>query len=51
MPDKTPIIVGLGGSNHDGSAALLRGSSVEVAIEQERLTHASMAILGGGTIR
>jgi carbamoyltransferase len=32
------IIIGLGGSNHEGSAALLRESSIEVAIEQERLT-------------
>lgn len=32
------VVVGLGGSNHDGSAALLRGSSIEVAVEQERVT-------------
>lgn len=38
MPASSSIIVGLGGSNHDGSAALLRSSEIEVAIEQERVT-------------
>jgi carbamoyltransferase len=38
MAANAPIIIGLGGSNHDGSAALLQGSSIEVAIEQERVT-------------
>lgn len=38
MSDDARVIVGLGGSNHDGSAALLRGSSIEVAVEQERVT-------------
>jgi carbamoyltransferase len=33
-----PVIIGLGGSNHDGAAALAKGSSVEVAIEQERIS-------------
>lgn len=32
------VVIGLGGSNHDGSAALLRGNSIEVAVEQERLS-------------
>lgn len=38
MISDSRIIIGLGGSNHEGSAALLRESSIEVAIEQERLT-------------
>lgn len=38
MTSDTTVIIGLGGSNHDGSAALLHGSSIEVAIEQERVT-------------
>jgi carbamoyltransferase len=38
METHLEIIVGLGGSNHEGSAALLRDCSIEVAIEQERLT-------------
>lgn len=38
MASNRSIIIGLGGSNHDGSAALLRGDSIEVAIEQERVT-------------
>jgi carbamoyltransferase len=38
MNTNSPVIIGLGGSNHDGSAALLLGSSIEVAIEQERVT-------------
>jgi carbamoyltransferase len=31
-------ILGLGGSDHDGSAALMRGNDIVVAIEEERLT-------------
>ncbi len=38
MGADSQIIIGLGGSNHEGSAALLRGCSIEVAIEQERVT-------------
>jgi len=38
MNPDSRIIVGLGGSNHEGSAALLREFSIEVAIEQERVT-------------
>jgi carbamoyltransferase len=38
MKGDMQIVIGLGGSNHDGSAALLRGSSIEVAVEQERVT-------------
>ena len=33
-----PWLLGLGGSDHDFSAALMRGSDVRVAIEQERLS-------------
>src|ERR1051325_4522570 len=31
-------VMGLGGSDHDFSAALMRGTDIKVAIEQERLT-------------
>ena len=31
-------ILGLGGSDHDGSAALMHGADVKIAIEEERLT-------------
>src|SRR4029078_7325688 len=34
----TEWILGLGGSDHDGSAALMRGNDIVVAIEEERLT-------------
>ncbi len=34
----TKWILGLGGSDHDGSAALMRGNDIVVAIEEERLT-------------
>lgn len=38
MSSDRTIVIGLGGSNHDGSAVLARGATIEVGVEQERVT-------------
>ncbi|WP_141326819.1 carbamoyltransferase C-terminal domain-containing protein [Myxococcus sp. AB025B] len=48
--DSAPWVLGIGASNHNGAACLLRGDELVVAVQEERLIRRKRAWLPGGAV-